>query len=42
MLSRIINKVKIHFKSQKQEQELRELFKLDYRLEKELAASKLD
>ena len=43
MLSNIINKIKVYLKDQRQQQELKELFRLDYRMEKELMAiSKVD
>jgi hypothetical protein len=43
MLSNVINKIRVYFKDQRQQQELRELFRLDYRMEKELMAiSKAD
>lgn len=43
MLNSIINKIKVYFKAQRQQQELRELYRIDYRMEKELMAiSKAD
>lgn len=38
MLSKFISKIQKYFKEQREEQELKDLFKIDYRLEKELMA----
>ena len=38
MLTKILTKIKNYYKSEKEAQELREVFLLDYRIEKEIMA----
>lgn len=38
MLSKFMSKIQKYFKEQREQQELKDLFRLDYRLEKELMA----